>query len=393
MVINNIKKIKIIILFVAVVFMLLPTNKILASETESSGEIDEYDYSKDLNEFDFSELDDVINNSNSFSDISFSSMVTLLIEGKFSEFLSEAGDYVIDMLTLEVRTNKDIFWQVIVIAAVSAMFTNFADAFDNGQVGETGFFISYLIISTLLMTSFLTAYTLVSEVIEFIIEFIMALIPSFYLAVIFTGKSMASIAFYELTVAAAGVVEWLFLKVLLPALKVYIAFVTANNMTKEGQLAKICELTIKAVGWLTKSLFGIVIGISVIQNMILPYADSVKTNLLTKTLSALPGVGSAIDSAAGLIFGTANLIKNGIGTAALVFLAVICLIPVVKILIIQMIMQFTAAIVQPVTDKRITELITSYADGTKALLMLIFYTAALFMVIIAMVCAFTVPVT
>lgn len=388
---NRTKKTKIILVIICVAFMLLPLGVLYASDTENSSEAEEYDYTEDLEQFDFSDIDELINRTNSVSDVSFSSMVTLLIEGKFDKFLKEAGDYIVDMLTSEIRTNKNIFWQVIVIAAVSALFTNFAEAFENGQVGETGFFISYLIMSTLLMTSFLTAYTLVSEVIEFMVEFVMALIPSFYLAVIFTGKSMASVAFYELTVAAAGVVEWLFLKMLLPVLKVYIAFVTANNMTKEGQLDKLCELTIKAVGWISKSLFGIVIGISVIQNMVLPYADSVKTSLLTKTLSALPGVGGAIDSAAGLIFGTANLIKNGIGTAALVFLAVICMIPVVKVLIIHLIMQGTAAIVQPVADKRITETITSYAEGLKALLMLVFYTAALFMVIIAMVCAFTVP--
>ena len=346
---------------------------------------------KGANEEDYS--DEVINGTNSISDISFSDMVELLIKGKFDEFLAEMGQYIVDVLTSEVKSSRNIFWQVIVIAAVSALFTNFAEAFDNGQVGETGFFISYLMISTLMMTSFLTAYNLVSTLIQVMVEFIMALIPSFYLAVVFTGKSMASMAFYEMTVAAAGVVEWLFLKILLPATKGYIAFVTANNMTKEGQLSKLSELTIKGIQWSSKTLFGIVIGISVIQNMVLPYADSVKTSLLTKTLSALPGIGGSIESASGLIFGTANLIKNGIGTAALVFIAAVCLLPVLKILIINIIMQGTAALVQPVADKRITDVIVQYADGMKALLFIIFYTAALFMIIIAMVCAFTVPDT
>lgn len=385
------KKIKLIIFVSAVLFSLIPLNISYSADTEAKTGYEEYDYTEDLEQFDFHDIDEIINNAADVSDVSFSSMVTLLIEGKFDKFLKETGNYIIDILTSEIKTNKDIFWQVIVIAAVSALFTNFADSFENGQVGETGFFVSYLIISTLLMTSFMTVYSLVSEVIEFMVEFIMALIPSFYLAVIFTGRSMASMAFYELTVAAAGVVEWLFLKILLPVVKVYIAFVTANNMTKEGQLDKLCELTIKIVSWISKSLFGIVIGISVIQNMVLPYADAVKTSVLTKTLSALPGVGGAIDSAAGLIFGTANLIKNGIGTAALVFLAVICLVPVVKVFIINLIIQGSAAIVQPVADKRITNIITAYAEGIKVLLMLVFYTAALFMVIIAMVCAFTAP--
>lgn len=359
-------------------------------ESSSSGDYDD-EIRNSMDQFDFSGIDDVLNGVDKASDISFSSMVTMLIEGRFNDFMSEMGKYIFDRLTLEIRVNKNVLWQIIAISAISALFTNFAQAFDNGQAGETGFFVSYLVMASLMMTAFLSVYIVAETTIKIVVEFVMALVPAFYLAVVFTGKSMASMAFYELTVTAAGVVEWLFLKFLLPALKVYIAFVTANNMTKEGQLGKLTELIAKAVKWTAKSLFGIVIGISVIQNMVLPYADSVKTNLLTKTLSSMPGIGSAIDSAAGLVLGTANLIKNGIGTAALIFITVICFFPVIKIFIIQILSQAAAAMVQPIADKRITDAVSQYADGMKALLMLVFYTAALFMIIIAMVCAFTVP--
>ncbi|MBQ9885759.1 MAG: stage III sporulation protein AE [Lachnospiraceae bacterium] len=376
-------------------FSVVGTEKeILYGYADASDENEtENDYADELEQFDFGELDSVIGENDNAENTAFSSIVKLLIQGRFKEVLSRMGDTIKDTFAGEVNVNKNIIWQVIVIAAVSAIFTNFAEAFDSGQVGETGFFISYLMMSTLLITSFMTVSALVEDTIRLMLKFVMALIPSFYFAVMFTGKELSSVAFYELTVAASGVTEWLFLKLLLPFSKVYIAFIIANNITKESLLDKFSELMIKAIQWCSKSLFGIVIGVSVIQNLILPYADAVKTSAITKTLSALPGVGGAVDSASGLVFATANLIKNGIGTAALVVIASMCLLPVVKISAIYLIMLFTAAVVEPVSDKRIAEMISRFAAGIKAMLMMIFYSAALFMIIIAMVCAATVPDT
>lgn len=56
------------------------------------------------------------------------------------------------------------------------------------------------------------------------------------------------------------------------------------------------------------------------------------------------------DSVSDLVLGAGVLIRNSIGAAGLVFLAVLCLIPLAKVALFAVSYQLAAAVVQPVSD-------------------------------------------
>ena len=74
-------------------------------------------------------------------------------------------------------------------------------------------------------------------------------------------------------------------------------------------------------------------------------------------------------------------------TAALIFLILLCLVPILKLGIVAIMYQGAAAVVQPAADKRIVACISAVASGTKLLLKLVLYTLILFVVTVAIVCA------
>lgn len=82
------------------------------------------------------------------------------------------------------------------------------------------------------------------------------------------------------------------------------------------------------------------------------------------------------------LLGSGALIKNAIGTAELIFLILLCLVPVLKLGIISFLYQ-GAAVVQPAADKRIVACISAVGNGTR----LVLYTVILFLVTVALVCA------
>ena len=88
-----------------------------------------------------------------------------------------------------------------------------------------------------------------------------------------------------------------------------------------------------------------------------------------------------------VLLGSGALIKNGIGTVALIFLLLLCLVPILKLGIVAIMYQGAAAVVQPAADKRIVACISAVASGTKLLLKLVLYTLILFVVTVAIVCA------
>ena len=110
---------------------------------------------------------------------------------------------------------------------------------------------------------------------------------------------------------------------------------------------------------------------------------------IMKFAEMIPGLGQATGAAARLVFGSSVLIKNSLGAAAVLILAVITLVPVVKLAVLMVMYQGAAALLQPVCDKRIISCIQGMAAGHGLLLRITLYSLFLFILVIAITCAGT----
>jgi len=86
-----------------------------------------------------------------------------------------------------------------------------------------------------------------------------------------------------------------------------------------------------------------------------------------------------------VLLGTTVLIKNGIGVAGAIICIAICMAPVVQMAVVTLMYKLTAALIQPISEKRIVGCVSSMADGSEILLRVIFTSGVLFLITIAMV--------
>lgn len=342
----------------------------------------------EVEDYDFSEIQEILTDSGSES-ISFSELVEDVVNGEIGEIPGKIGNYCMDLLFGEIRDNKSNILKVVVIAAFGTFFTTIASVFKNSQVSETGFYITYLLMITILAGAFVVAAGIAKGFVSNLLSFMMALLPTFFLAVSYAGGGAASLSFYQFTLFAISGVEWIFLRIVLPLIEVYVILMLVNHISKEDYLSKLAGLLKTAVEWIMKTMLGLVIGMNLIQGMILPLVDTVKTSAVRKVISVIPGIGSGADAVTEVVLGSGILIKNGIGVAALVILVILCAMPVLKLTVLSLLYHGAAAVVQPVSDKRITESVSGVADGVMMLLKVIFHVALLFIITVAVVCVST----
>ena len=195
--------------------------------------------------------------------------------------------------------------------------------------------------------------------------------------------------FYNVILVLIYVVELVLVRFLLPVINVYIMIQVLGNLTGEDFLSEFAQLLQKLVSWILKSLLAGVVGINVVQGLLAPVIDSLRKSALTRTAEALPWIGNAVGGAAEIVFGTAVLIKNGIGMAGAVIAVLICAVPVIQMLVLAFLYKLAAALVQPVSDKRITGCISSVSEGYELLLKVVFTAGVLFLLTIAIVAAST----
>ncbi|RZT00851.1 stage III sporulation protein AE [Cuneatibacter caecimuris] len=361
------------------IFLFCPGQAVWAEE---SGENDP------LSGYSFEEVQQVLEDSLDGDAVSFRELVQQMISGE----TGGTGDIwkkIWDALFSELNANQKVLFQVLLIGTVGAVFTSFSAAFGKGGVSQAAFYVAYIMMMTVLMAGFYTASQIVKNLLQNLVTFMQALVPTYFMAVAMTGQTVTSAAYYQITAVGISLVEWALLYFGLPAVRIYMVFGLAGQLAGEDGLSKLTELLKSALSWGMKTIAGAMFGLQIIQSILLPGIDSVKSGTVMKAIRAIPGIGNSVESVSSMVLGTGVLIKNGIGAAALVILLLISAVPVVKLLVLTLSYHLAAALVQPISDSRMTECISVAASAMGLLLKIVLTAVLLFFLTIAIVCVTT----
>ena len=342
-----------------------------------------------LAEFDFNEIEENLNRMFPQEKISFSDVFSALMSGNMAETIRIFLRFLTDQISYEFDYNRRSLVYVLMTALTAAVFSNFAGAFKSRQISDISFYIMYMLLITLCLTSFRISAEGLEDRLSALVDFMRVLCPSYFLAVAFASGSVTSLFFYNVILFLIYVVELVIVRFLLPVVNIYIMVRVLGNLTGEDFLSEFADLIRKAVSWILKTLLICVVSVNVVQGLLAPAIDAVKRSALTRTAEALPWVGNAVGGVAEVVLGTAVLIKNGIGMAGAVITIAICAVPILQMLIMAFMYKLAAALVQPVSDKRITTCISGISEGYEIMVKVIFTSGLLFMITIAIVAAST----
>ena len=342
-----------------------------------------------LSEFDFSDVEDSLKDMFPGERTGFGDVLSALMTGDIEETGSIFFSFLRDQISYEFDYNRKSLVYVLLVAITAAVFSNFAGAFQNRQISDISFYITYMLLITLCLTSFQTSAAGLEDRLGSLLDFMRVLCPSYFLAVAFASGTTTSLFFYNVILFLIFAVEFLIVRFLLPVINIYIMVRVLGNLTGEDFLSEFADLIRKIVTWALRSLLACVVGINVIQGLLAPAIDAVKRSALTRTAEAIPWVGNALGGAAEVVLGTAVLIKNGIGMAGALIAVAICAVPILQMILMAFMYKLAAALVQPVSDKRITACISGVSEGYEIIVIVIFTVGVLFLLTIAVVAAST----
>lgn len=358
-------------------------------DSEDLMKIQEQAGEKILDEFDFSQLDTKLKDLFPKERLQFTDVMSSLMSGNLEDTGKLLLQYIGDQLGYEFQTNRQNLVYMLLIAVIAAVFTNFSGAFQSRQVSEIGFYVLYMLLITMCLTTFRVAMEGLEGKLESLLDFMRLLCPGYFMAVSIAAGSSSSLMFYNLVLILIYLVEVLVLRLLLPLINIYIMIQVMNYLVGEHLLSELADLIRKIITWILRTMLGGVVGLNVIQGLLSPTIDQLKRSTLTKAVEAVPALGNIFGGVADVLLGTAVLIKNGIGMAGAVILILICSIPVVQMAVMTMLYKFAAAMVQPVSDKRITGCIRSVSEGYGLMLKVLYTTLILFLITIAVIAAST----
>ena len=183
-------------------------------------------------------------------------------------------------------------------------------------------------------------------------------------------------------------VSWGVEKIVFPIIQLYVVLGLVNNLLEEDYFSKLGELIKTVVKWLLKSVLAFVVGLNAVKSMLAPVTDSVASTALQRGFSAIPG-GQAVNAVSGVVIGSGILIKNAIGVGGMLLLVASVSVPILKMGVFILSYKCMAAILQPISDKRMIQGIQSISEGGQMLITSVLTVIVLFLLSIAIVAVST----
>lgn len=327
-----------------------------------------------LTEINFTEMQKLVDEILGDSSFSLKEAVKKLLSGE--EVLSKEAvqEFLRSLFFSRFEQEKETFAKILLLILLAAIFSNFADVFENGQIGEISFYVVYLLLFMILMETFSELSSSLSVRLSWMIQFMKGLAPAYFLTVAASVGASTAAVFYQGVLLLVWLIQWILLSVFLPGANLYVLICLVNHLSREEMLGKLAELLNTAVGWGLRSLLSLVVGLQIVRGLVSPVMDSLKRSAIGKTASALPGIGNAVNMVTELVLTSAVLVRNCLGIAFLIVFFLAGASPVIHYGFLSLAYRFFAAVSQPVSDKRIVECFSTMGEGC-ALMLRIFFTA------------------
>ena len=375
-----------IVLFVTVWFIIaegsfckLVHAELLQEKSEESDFAEDMDEA--LSELDLSDLEQFVSDNLSKTHIGFGELVRNLIHAdrpiSFSKLLSDIASVLIG----EVQENRTQAVSILLLVVCSAVLSSIASVFDSDQIAGQAWFVVFLMITASALAGFVQSCRLVTNCLNLMIIFMKMLLPAFCLSMVcITG---------EATFGLIGLIDAVLVYAMIPIIKLYFGVSILNGLTGEDRFAGMEELIKMIYEWSMKTLCAVIVGLQVIQGLIVPLASSAGPAFAQKLIGSIPGIGSGIKSTAEIIIGTGTLIKNGIGMAGCIVLLLVSIYPILQMAAIVLIYYGIAAVASPISDKRMITALQAVSFTNRMLLKTLCMAIFLFLITIAVICAFT----
>lgn len=387
------RKISVILLVIICIFMLtaiIMTNEKLSAENLAMDELQkelEENVDKSLEDIDFSDL---VQFENSFGGFTYEGGITQLfkdiLSGEYNGGFADTFNLIINMLGVSLKGFLPLLVTLIAIAVVFSIVSGLTSGFMSNSTTEIIHFVCYSAMIVILMTEVTFLITSSVKTIKNMSAFMEVIFPIMLTLVTALG-GIATTATYSpmMTVLSVGVAK-IISNIVLPCFIATMALSIVGFISKDIKLNKLTKF-FKSAG---EIIIGVVFGLFTTFVTTNGISGAITDNISIKSAkfaiaSYVPILGGYLSEGLDLAVASVMLVKNAIGVGGVIFMLSIVLAPVVKILIFSLGLKLVAGIIEPIGNKRMSEIIYVISKNLTLLVVAILGMAFMFFIMIILI--------
>lgn len=309
-----------------------------------------------------------------------------LKDGKGNLSVSKVCKSVTSLLFKEVSSVLKLAVSILVIAILCSLLKNLQDAFSSKEISQIAFYSCYAILIMLLSKSFLIAISVAKNVICSISDFMGAILPILVTMIGIAGGITEAATIDPIVMAAVIIIPKIYTTIIIPLILISFVLQFANNLSEEHKIDNLCKLVKQWTLWLQGIIITFFIALLTIRGITSTTIDAVALKTTKFAVdNFVPIVGKAFSDAITSVAGYSLIIKNAISGIGLAVIVLLILYPILKLVLMSFIYKLSAALVEPISDKRITSAIASAGDSIVLLMSCVLSVSLMFFVLIAII--------
>ncbi|EEH97675.1 MULTISPECIES: stage III sporulation protein AE [Clostridium] len=274
------------------------------------------------------------------------------------------SDAVISFLFKEVKTVLALSISIIAIAIICSLLKNLQTAFSNEGISNIAFFACYALLIVILSKSFIVSINIATDIIKDLSDFMVAILPVLVMMIGTVGGFTQAATMDPIVVGATLIIPRIYTTVIIPLILITFVLEFANNISTEHKISNLCKLTKQITIWLQGIILTIFIGLLTVRGITSSTIDAVTLKTAKFAIdNFIPIVGKAFSDAIASVAGYSLIIKNAISSVGLIIIILMMLYPIIKLVLISFVYKLTAAVIEPISDKRITSSIAAAGDS------------------------------
>ena len=320
----------------------------------------------------------------------FSNTAAEMATGEFSLNPVDVFNNIIASLSQELKSFSITASSILVMTLLSSTVNTLNSALGTGMSANASFFTFFTIISGLALTCFFKTLTYATEVMGYMTDFMSKLSPVLIVTLFACCKPASAAAFEPVLSAAVVIVSEVITKCLVPLITFSAVLSVAGNVGDRNGISGFVKIVKSATKWIMALVITVFTGINAIYGFATPALDAVGTRTLKFAVGSLvPIVGGFLSDTLDTVTASGAVVKNAVGASGIVMLCIICIPPIIKLGIMQMMFKLISAITEPIADRRISGMLWEIGEAFVALFGVVVLTAVMFIINICIILRFT----
>lgn len=308
-------------------------------------------------------------------------LISNVTAGNLSIDIKGIGGKALQFLFRELYQNLGIFIKLAVLVVICALLKNLQANFLKESVGQVAFYVCYIVIISILLVSYGTVVKMGMDIIDKMVGFMYVTIPVMMALLISGGNITTGGILHPVLLLIVEASATLIKSVFIPLVFLSTILKIVNNISEKIQLAKLANLLKQIVTWTLATMLTVFVIAVSLQGSLGAVIDGATSKAAKFAISTfIPIVGKTLADATDTVIGCTLLIKNAASVAVMVGILVICIVPLIKIIAVVALYKAASALLEPISESRITNCIDDVAGSMLQIFALTAAVAIMFMI-------------